>query len=648
MPSPSVNRSEIDRSTRVPETPGVYTAIVIPAKKGPVNVPTFVTSEEDFLKTFCVDERISPSDHMSHWSADTYLSEGGNRLWVVRAANTTGLRHAGIRVKFSSGQSGAADFEPFATPAAGVGANDDGTDVSYITSGDGAVTNSDLFLLYALNPGAWGNNLSVDISSRASDLEGETNAQLRIRVYMSGTRVETHLVSLDNSAKDGYGRSLYIDDVLSRSEYIRGDQNNTGATTGGVTSLVKSQVTSLGMFTRVASSASADGAGEWKRSSSTSIVIFTGASGAAFDAIDDLETGDTIAIGDATYTLSANSPAVSSGTFTLAVTEAGTAPAENAAANVVVTDVGDPINTPTTRPSFAYGNDGGDVADSHLITAWETLASPEEYPVTLIMDGGQTGAGNQTEMIDLCSNSEKRQDSFAILSTPRGNMAEAIAHAQQSHLRGSGDDKSFAAMYWPWVQIYDKFNDRRIWVSPDGHVAARFSQVGTFGEIWQAVSGLRRGAINVLDVEYRTDKANRDLLFDTANINNIRFRFGRGVTIHGQRTLLSRPSALQAINVRMVLNYIGPDLEEFLENFLEEPNTVRTRLRITNGMNSYMNRIATRGGVYWFQVICDGTNNKQIDIDNERINVDLSVRPTRTASEINFRIIVESEGVSVE
>lgn len=138
-----------------------------------------------------------------------------------------------------------------------------------------------------------------------------------------------------------------------------------------------------------------------------------------------------------------------------------------------------------------------------------------------------------------------------------------------------------------------------------------------------------------------------DYLYDNG-INPLRFAPGRGILINGQKTLLSRPSALDRLNVRMLLIVIEPAIASALEDFLFELNTAATRAIVTSMISSYMENIKARNGVYDYQVTCDDTNNSAEDIDNYTMNVWLFVKPTKSVEYIPFTVIITRTGTSFQ
>lgn len=87
MPAPSVQTNVIDLTNRVNATGTYNAAVVIAAKKGPINKPTLVTSQTDLLERFTPNEKIELGWDTAYFEAYQYLATQSN-LYVVRAANT--------------------------------------------------------------------------------------------------------------------------------------------------------------------------------------------------------------------------------------------------------------------------------------------------------------------------------------------------------------------------------------------------------------------------------------------------------------------------------------------------------------------------------------------------------------------------------
>ena len=204
------------------------------------------------------------------------------------------------------------------------------------------------------------------------------------------------------------------------------------------------------------------------------------------------------------------------------------------------------------------GDDGLAVTSADMITAVQKFKNPDDIQLTLLMDAGFTVPAYQKEMDTICRN---RYDCVALLSSP---FADEISSNYISDLKDYRKvdlniNSSYSALYTPHVKIKDRFNDRDIFVSPDGYAGAAISATASNFELWFPPAGFKRGLINVLDVSRRFEKGEMDILYN-AGINPIRFAPGRGIEIWGQNTLLYRPSSLDRLTVRVFLLVSEPGI----------------------------------------------------------------------------------------
>lgn len=306
---------------------------------------------------------------------------------------------------------------------------------------------------------------------------------------------------------------------------------------------------------------------------------------------------------------------------------------------------GDEPNTVTTvvKVSLAGGTDGTAVTDGDRIRALDKMRNTNSYPLTILLSGGISTAAYQKNLIEIA---EARQDCIAFLNTPfeAEKNADYLNKIVEFRTTTLNANSSYAALYTPHVQIYDKFNDRNIWISPEGYVGAATSSASTNSEIWYPIAGFRRGVLNVLDTYRHFTDGEMDLLADS-QINPIRFTPGRGIVIWGQKTLLSRPSRLSKLHVRMVLIVIKPAIKEALEDYEFEFNDVANRQLVTAMIDSYMQGIKGRNGVEDYYIKCDDENNPPAVVDADEMNVYVFVKPKGVAEYINFKTIITPQSM---
>jgi phage tail sheath protein FI len=158
---------------------------------------------------------------------------------------------------------------------------------------------------------------------------------------------------------------------------------------------------------------------------------------------------------------------------------------------------------------------------------------------------------------------------------------------------------------------------------------------------WFAPAGLNRGGIaGAQGVKTRLNRTNRDELYEN-KVNPIAQFPGQGIVAFGQKTLQTRSSALDRINVRRLLIALKKYIASSSRYLLFEQNTEATRNRFLNLVNPYLASVQERQGLFAFRVVMDETNNTPDVIDRNQLVGQIYLQPTRTAEFIvlDFNIL---------
>lgn len=541
MPAPKVTLSVDDLSVRVSSNSAYNAAIVIAAKKGPINVPVKVSGQTDFLRRFTPNQRIEVGWDNAYHEAYQYLKTQ-NGLYVVRAAHTedlntddddTPVKYGGCTIEVSTSSNSNAALSSGLTIAQYEG---------YTFSGNTAA------LIAGADPGAYNNDISIKI------ITDQTVVRLAgafiIEVYYKDeiTPVETWTVSLNPSLKDGYGSSVFIETVLQRSLYISAVANPT-YTAAGNSYTVKEQSTKL---------------------------VFVG----GYDG-----------------------------------------------------DMGD----------------GSVVSDGDRITAMKTLANLNDVNIQLFMDGGNTTATYQKAIIDdLVKPRETTCE--AIISTRIEDELDANPlNAIKTYRNTTLNINDYSVeMYTPHQKYYDEFNDRYIYLSPGPYVAALIMQVAQERGWHWAVAGYNRGIVNSLDVAVAFEPSIVDELSDI-QVNTIIKDPGSGNVIWDELTQWAQASDMQDAHISRWINiFLRPNLKTMLKSFLFEFNDEQTRALLTKKVETFMEPQVAARACYDYKVVCDESNNLDDDIENNRLNCWLYVKPTKIAKWIRQRIIIAPYSAQLE
>lgn len=210
----------------------------------------------------------------------------------------------------------------------------------------------------------------------------------------------------------------------------------------------------------------------------------------------------------------------------------------------------------------------------------------------------------------------------------------------------AGSISSYATVYGNWLKTNDVASNKQVWVPASGWVAATFATVAQNSYPWIAPAGFNRGALtNVTDVGISPTQKQRDLLY-RINVNPIAFFPGDGYVIFGQKTLYTKPSAFDRINVRRLFLTLEKTAKNVLKFYVFEPNTFTTRTRLANSLKPTFDQAKTYEGLYDYKIVCDERNNTPDVIDNNELRVSIYIQPVRTAEFILCDFIATRTGVN--
>jgi len=268
--------------------------------------------------------------------------------------------------------------------------------------------------------------------------------------------------------------------------------------------------------------------------------------------------------------------------------------------------------------------------------ALDAISNQDEYDINLVVLPGVIQSLHPAVAqagIDLC---ESRTDCFYIMDSVAqdGTIAGAVQVAESL-------DTNYAATYYPWIKTIDLNTNKMVAVPPSVLMPAVFAANDNTAAEWFAPAGLNRGGITgAISVVNRLTHADRDTLYE-GKVNPIAQFPGQGIVAFGQKTLQSKPSALDRINVRRLLITVKKYIASTSRYLVFEQNTAETRNKFLNTVNPYLEGIQQRQGLYAFRVVMDDSNNTPDVIDRNILQGAIFLQPTKTAEfiQIDFNIL---------
>jgi hypothetical protein len=278
---------------------------------------------------------------------------------------------------------------------------------------------------------------------------------------------------------------------------------------------------------------------------------------------------------------------------------------------------------------------------SNYTNAISLLNNEDEYDYEILITPGVTIENASSTVASMISIVTQRGDAIAIVDTRDygASLNEVITSA-------GTQDSSYAATYWPWVQVLSQETGKLVWSPASTVIPGVYATNDRLGAEWFAPAGFNRGGVGgVIQAERKLTPTDRDKLY-LGKVNPIATFPGQGPVIFGQKTLQTKATALDRVNVRRLLIELKRTIGNVAEGLLFEQNTAATRNRFLNQVNPYLESIQQRQGLFAYRVVMDDTNNTADVIDRNQMVGQIYIQPTRTAEFIILDFNITPTGVT--
>lgn len=204
---------------------------------------------------------------------------------------------------------------------------------------------------------------------------------------------------------------------------------------------------------------------------------------------------------------------------------------------------------------------------------------------------------------------------------------------------------SYIGLYSGFSKVYDTYNRKYVYMPNAMYAAAVLARVDRLSNPWTAPAGTNYAILPVLDQLKIWSDNDLAELYDR-NINGVKNSRGYGFSFWGQKTAQLKKSALDRMNVRRLLLYIENNVEVFLNQFLFEPNTDKTRLRVFSVVDEFLKGIYAGQGIQSWRVICDETNNTADTMARNELHISIYIQPVYTIEFIKLTTVITKSDVS--
>ena len=278
----------------------------------------------------------------------------------------------------------------------------------------------------------------------------------------------------------------------------------------------------------------------------------------------------------------------------------------------------------------SYSEAGAD----DIIDGYNSFSNKEELDVDIVI-------GNEVYQKAATDLAISRADCIAYIGAPRscsvGLKSSAANTATVQYRKDLNIDSKYVTLNNNYKYQYcAEFGDNR-WINLAGDIAGLKAQSNFNNYTWYAAAGLNRGNIkNVVKLAYSPDGTQRDELYKNG-INPCVIFPNTGAVLWGQKTLQTKASSFDRVNVVALFNYLERSLARMSKYALFEFNDSFTRSYVLSLVKPFLAQVKSGRGIADYLTICDESNNTAQVIANNQFILDIYVKPNYSAEYIYLR-----------
>ena len=255
-----------------------------------------------------------------------------------------------------------------------------------------------------------------------------------------------------------------------------------------------------------------------------------------------------------------------------------------------------------------------------------------------------------------------RKDCFFVFDAPRGiSLDGSVPIVRKSKTKNtfndnilpylsycSGLNSSYAGGYFNWVNTNNPISGNSMWVPTSCKVIGNYIYQTLYDTPWLPPAGSNYGTLtNVNNISHNPSPTDEDQIY-LKHWNYIKRWPIEGYLVEGQKTTLTKNSALNRINVRLTLLELERYVYQRAHYFKYQPNNQIVRDQFVETMKVKFADYLSRGGLYDYKIVADSSNNTPETIDNNELRAAFYVKPSRAIEYILCDFIITKSDSSFD
>lgn len=605
---------------------------------GPMNQATEILSFAAFEKQFGGLDSISEASY----GIQQFFANGGSQAFVVRVTSAT----------------------------SGKGATSAGISLENQVGGSTTLTAT------AANPGAWGNNIRIDVDYGTTDPTKQFNMTVTEVIVVNGiatvvaTEKYVNLVVDSSNAQDAAAVVNAASQLITLSEAASPGPRpaQTGTASKAITN-ANVNFGALGLATTDTMNVALNGTAIGTTAALGTVPAnLPGLAAALQGLIRGLQSGGSPALPNATVTIVGSSATTAylvakSGTSNpadyltlsdagglatkLGFAAAGANVQQYALGGTAVQAQAEPGGTQETGADDAWDTSGDATGITNAIigdpvakTGMYSLVNVDLFNILCIPATVNLPDTNVAAIATAATNLCTTRRAMYILDVPQTTPRDTLPAIQTWLDANSGLRSRNAALYFPRLDIPDPLNNFRLRkVSPSGTIGGLWARTDGSRGVWKAPAGTEATLTGVQSLEYLLTDPENGILNPLA-INCVRNFPIYGPVCWGARTLFGADQMAddyKYIPVRRLALYIEESLYRGTQWVVFEPNDTPLWSAIRLNVGAFMQTLFRQGAFQGstpqqaYFVLCDSSTNPQSSIDLGIVNIVVGFAPLKPA-----------------
>ena len=257
--------------------------------------------------------------------------------------------------------------------------------------------------------------------------------------------------------------------------------------------------------------------------------------------------------------------------------------------------------------------------------------------VSIMAIPGVTIPKVQSALVAQC---ERQANRFAILDMPQDTRTVEEMLTIRSYF-----NSSYAAIYHPWLQMFDPLIKTSVFFPPSASIAGIFARVDQNYGVHKAPANEIVRNCTDLSVNYNEMEQSK---VNPRGINLIRSLPGQGIRVWGARTM-SSDASWKYINTRRLFIYIEESIRVNTKWVEFEQNDYKLWARVQGTIYMFLSTVWRNGALAGsseneaFYINIGPTTMTQDDIQNGRLICEIGISTIRPAEFVIFRITQKTQ-----